>query len=198
MRGKLIGLCGAAAAIFCSTPNLMAYEFESDPYVKLGVGVTISEDYGEMLEENGKDDDWGWIDVSAGVEFPLSERFALIPGVGCFFSYPEDDLNFLLVPQLALKIYFGNEGSLTDIWYPDATYDTYLQFEANYTIPYFGSDSVDVDAGDGGFGGAVLIGCQLPHDFDIGLGASYLPVDDKIEESRNMGGFIVRLSKVIW
>ncbi|MFO7535669.1 MAG: hypothetical protein R6X19_08320 [Kiritimatiellia bacterium] len=198
MFSKIIGLCGAVAALVCFPPATEAYEFEGDPYFKLGLGVTFSEGYHEMLEDYREDEDWdwGWIDVSAGVEFPISERFAFLPGAAFYFSYPDDDLNFLLVPSLALKIYFPNGGSLTDIWYPDAKWDYYLQFEANYVIPHAENDDIDLD--NEGIGGAILLGIQLPYDWDLAIGGSYLPVSDDFDDDRNLGGFVVRLSRVLW
>jgi hypothetical protein len=198
-KSRLVLSCLAAALLVFPTGAKALSERYDSPWFRLGVGVTVSPELDDMTDDYGLDakGDWGWFDINAGLEFPLTDTISLIPYAALYFNSidgdGDDSVNALLVPALALKFIMSKCETLTDYWYPDADFDTYIQVEVNYGIPYTSSDVIDLDAS--GFGFAVLLGYQLDYGYDLALGGSYIPIEDDFENGRNLGGFLVRLNK---
>lgn len=199
MIGKCLTLGCLAAALVVLPSGAKAFDSKTDDIrFRLGAGVTISSELEDMTEDYKLDvsGDWGWLDLNAGVEIPITGSISLIPYAAFYinqFSGDDDSVNMMVVPALAAKFVMNQSESMTDYWYPNADLDTYLQLEVNYGIPLETSDEMEMESGGIGFAG--LIGVQLDYGYDLGLGYSYIPIEDDFENDRNMGGFLVRLNK---
>jgi hypothetical protein len=197
MNGKRFALGCMAAALLAFPSGAQALDDDS-PWIRLGAGVTVSPEFDDMTDDYNLDasGDWGWLDLNAGLEFPVTPAISVIPYVAFYFnqiSGDDDSFNIMIVPALAAKFIMGPMSSMTDYWYPEADFDTFIQLEVNYGFPHTSSDEFEMDSA--GFGFAGLLGIQLDYGYDLAAGYSYIPVEDDFENNRNLGGFLLRLNK---
>lgn len=201
MLKKTLCLGCLTTALLVSAPAAKAVDDTLDsPWFRLGAGVTVSPQLGDITDDYHFDTsgDWGWIDLNAGLEVPVCGPLSLIPYAAFYvnsMSGEDDSFNVMVVPALAAKLMISQCASMTDYWLPSADFDTYIQAEVNYPLPYASSDKLDMDRD--GLGFAVLLGYQLACGLDLGIGYSYLPVKDDFDDDRNMGGLLVRLTKTL-
>jgi hypothetical protein len=195
-------------AIGCATHILASGvlaegQAQQSPAFRIGAGITFSPEYREMLDDLYPDDEiyggFGWVNLSAGVDIPLSSVFSIIPSATFYFNAvdaeSEDDFYFntMVVPALAAKLKLS-----------DAPDTLFLQGEINYGYASSGSDNIDDIEGGVGYGAA--IGYQFDGGIDMSLGYSYIPVDvtyeyggywggDWDKETYNFGGVEFKFSK---
>jgi hypothetical protein len=187
-----------------ATSVLAQEQPQQSPAFKIGAGITISPEYRELLDDVYPSEDiyggYGWVNLGAGVDIPLSGVFSIIPSATVYFNAvnTENDtyVNTMLVPALAGKIKLSEA--------PDTLF---LQGEVNYGYASSGADNID-DM-EGGVGYAATIGYQFDGGMDLSLGYSYIPVDVTYhpesywgednagwrKDTYNLGGVEIKFSK---
>lgn len=170
-------------AAVCSAIPFMTMAAEESSKFELGVGVVVSPDYNDSLEEAYPDRDvsggWGWLDLHAGLKLNLAESLAVRPGVDLWFNMVDDSsdvfVNTVLLPGVSLRYDFTSVPTL------------FAEAGLNYGLPNSGGDRLEFDSG--GLGYSIGLGYTFESDVDLTLSYLDVPADTVVGE-KNLGGFM--------